>query len=219
MLALVFDLDGTLVDSAPDIHATSNHALKTVGLPTLDFQTVRGFIGGGVPHLIDQLLPAVGQPIDSPLREQLTTTFMDKYEHAVDKTVLFDYARDVLIQLKADGHKLALCTNKPEGPTHAALAHFALSDLFDAVVGGDTLSVRKPDPAPLREALDRIGVDYALYVGDSETDAKTAQNADLPFALFTKGYRKATVEELAPFAAFDDYRDLPGIVREVSGRA
>ncbi|KFI27217.1 phosphoglycolate phosphatase [Paenirhodobacter enshiensis] len=211
-VALIFDLDGTLVDSAPDIHATSNLALAAIGLPELPFETVRGFIGGGVPHLIGALLSAVGEDPDGPKRRPMSRAFNDAYAHAVDLTVLFPHVAEVLAALHAQGHPMAICTNKPVEPARAVLDHFGLDAMFPVVVGGDSLPVRKPDPAPLVHALDALGGGPVLYVGDSETDAATARAARLPFALFTEGYRKTPVADLSPEVAFSDYRELAGLV-------
>ena len=116
--------------------------------------------------------------------------------------------------LQAQGHVLGLCTNKPLAPTHAVLDHLNLSRFFGAVVGGDSLPVRQPDPAPLQATLAALGANphKTLYVGDSEVDAETAQRAGLPFLLFTEGYRKTPVEDLPHRAAFRDFADLAGLV-------
>lgn len=208
---IIFDLDGTLVDSAPDIHATANAALTAHGLPALGFAEVKRMIGRGVPPLIADLLTAAGADPDGPLKTPVTDSFLALYEDANALSRLYPGVRETLDALAADGYRLGLCTNKPMQPTRAVLAHFGIAEVFAAVVGGDSLPLRKPDPAPLLHARDLLGGGSVLYVGDSETDAETARRAGLPFALFTEGYRKSPVEALPHHAAFDDYAALPAI--------
>ena len=113
---------------------------------------------------------------------------------------------------------MAVCTNKPEGPALDVLNGLGLAGFFDAVVGGDTLSVRKPDPRALTATLSRIGGGAALYVGDSEVDAETAERAALPFLLFTRVYRQRPETQLVHLASFDQYAALPALVaRHASG--
>ena len=211
--AVVFDLDGTLIDSAPDIHAATNALLAEDGLPALTFAQVKGFIGKGVPHLITRVLDAVGEDPQGPRHADLVHRFEARYETAVGLTVVYPNVIAALEALQAQGHVLGLCTNKPLAPTHAVLDHLNLSRFFGAVVGGDSLPVRKPDPAPLQATLAALGANphKTLYVGDSEVDAETAQRAGLPFLLFTEGYRKTPVEDLPHRAAFRDFADLPGL--------
>lgn len=211
-LAVIFDLDGTLVDSAPDIHVTANTALAAIGLPQLDFATVRGFIGKGVPNLLAELLIAVDEDPTGPNLGPLSAVFNEAYEHAVANTVLFPHVSEALAALATAGHKMAICTNKPERPARTVLDNFGLTDYFDNIVGGDTLTVRKPDARPVIETMTLMNVTRALFVGDSETDALSAANTGLPFALFTEGYRKSSIEQIASFAAFGDYRELNDIV-------
>ena len=113
--------------------------------------------------------------------------------------------------LRADGWRLGLCTNKPISPTRAVLTHFGMTDWFDVVIGGDSLAVRKPDPAPLLAGMVRMGASRVVYVGDSEVDAETARAARQPFALFTEGYRKTDVDQMPHDRAFGDYAALPAI--------
>lgn len=208
--AVLFDLDGTLVDSAPDIHAGVNAVLGEEGVPDLPFATVRGFIGGGVPVLMDRVIAATGLPA---LRHaDLCARFIARYEHDPGElTRPYDGAEAALDAL---AHlPLGLCTNKPEGPTRSLLSALGWADRFRVIVGGDTLAVRKPDPAPLVEAIARIGGGPVLFVGDSEVDAATAHAAGVPFLLFTGGYRSTPVAELPHRAAFDDWAGLPALVR------
>jgi phosphoglycolate phosphatase len=140
------------------------------------------------------------------------------YEEAFALTALFPGVTEALDALAQAGHPMAICTNKPEAPAHAALRHFGLDRHFPMVIGGDSLPQRKPDPAPLRAALAGLGATRALFVGDSEVDAETAQAAGIPLALFTRGYRKTPAEHLAAKLVFDDYRALPRLVRHLAPR-
>ncbi|MEM1363224.1 MAG: HAD-IA family hydrolase, partial [Pseudomonadota bacterium] len=115
------------------------------------------------------------------------------------------------------GHRLAICTNKPEAPARIMAEHFDLMKWMDTLVGGDTLSVKKPDPAPLFHAVAATGADKVLYVGDSETDSATAVAAKIPFALFTEGYRKNPVEKIPHQVAFSHYHALRDLAEAALG--
>ena len=125
-------------------------------------------------------------------------------------SALYPGVRAALAVLRDEGHSLAICTNKPHAATLKCLADTGLTLLFDRVIGGDSLPTRKPDPAMLHAALDGSGT--ALYVGDSETDAETAEAAGIPFLLFTEGYRKSAVEDLSHTASFSSFADLPNLI-------
>jgi len=218
MSGVVFDLDGTLIDSVPDIHAGVVAAMTAEGLPELTLSQVREMVGGGVPVLFARCLAAVGVP-DAPDRTQrLIARFNARYETEFGQTTLHPGARAALTVLRDEGFRLGLCTNKPEAPTRAVLAHFGLADLFEVCTYGDGPFPRKPDPAALRHVIDGLAAREFLYVGDSETDAATAQAAGLRFVLYTEGYRKAPVDELDHAAAFDDFAQLPDIVRRLAPR-
>ncbi len=208
-MPLVFDLDGTLVDSAPDIRAALNHVLTHEGVAPLDLSIVTGFIGNGVPALIARAIAHVGA--DPACQAAWEARFMAGYDRH-DLTRPFEAVDDALRALAAAGHPLGICTNKPEGPARGVLAAFGWSDLFAAVIGGDTLPHRKPDPSPLLGAIAALGGGPALFVGDSEVDAATALAARVPFCLFTRGYRKTPPDEIVAEARFDDFAGLPALV-------
>lgn len=212
MAAVIFDLDGTLVDSAPDIHAAVNRMLADAGQAALPAQTVNGFIGNGVPALVARVLAACGQEPDPARQAEWQAGFLRHY--AADSTTLTQLYPGVTAALSAlarDGHQLALCTNKPELPARKILRAFGLAGLFPVVIGGDSLPQRKPDPAPLLAAA--CGLDGpVLFVGDSEVDAQTALAARVPFVLFTEGYRKAPVSALPHAARFARFSDLPALI-------
>lgn len=215
-VALVFDLDGTLIDSAPDIHAAANKVFGAKGLAPFPHDVVRGFIGNGVGVLVSRLLASRGLEDSGSLHREMVADFINIYEEAFDLTSLYPGATEALTDLHAKGHPLAICTNKPEGPARAALRHFGLAPLFPVVIGGDSLPDRKPHPAPLRVAIAATGATRALFVGDSEVDAETARAAGVPFALYTGGYRKAPAESLGARAIFDHHGALPGLVAHLA---
>lgn len=207
-MRIVFDLDGTLIDSAPDIRLAVNAMLEDQGLQPLDLPTVVSFIGNGLPHLVRLAMQA--RDMDMSRHDALADDVIRRYEAVNGKlTQLYPGTTDALNALAEAGHRLAICTNKPEVATKDILRHFNLARLFDRVIGGDSLPQRKPHPAPLLAAF---GDEPGLYVGDSEVDAETAGAAGVPFALFTGGYRKTPVEELSHACTFDAFDELPALV-------
>lgn len=210
--AVVFDLDGTLIDSAPDLHLSANKVLREEGLPEITFSQARSFIGKGAPVLIARVMEAVGLGDDATAHARLLERFMEHYRGVPETTVLYPGVMDALARLQLGGCALGLCTNKPEEPTRIALRHFGLDRMMAAVASADTLPVRKPDPAPLHHVFADLGTPTGLYVGDSEVDAETAQAAGIPFAIYTPGYRSTPLEQVPHTYAFDHFDQLPGIV-------
>ena len=218
MKAVVFDLDGTLIDSAPDIHAAVNKMLTAEGYETLDLPTVTSFIGNGLPKLVERVMKTLGLP--AKMHAELCTKVMVHYTDPSDFLKQpYPGVLDALESLKAQGAALAICTNKPFDAAQADLDFLGMADFFDAMVGGDTLPVKKPDPAPLHRCVELLGTSAALYVGDSETDYDTAQNAGFDFALFTLGYRKKELTYFKAATRFDDFAKLPGIVEAWAEKA
>lgn len=212
---IVFDLDGTLIDSAPDITGVANALLAEAGRDPITLDQTRAFIGSGAPVFVERMRMARGLPED--MQAQLLEAFVARYDSAVSRTVCYPGVVAALQDLKAQGHRLGICTNKPERPAHAVLKHLALARFFDVVLGGDSLPQRKPDPAPLHAAFAALGPGQRLYVGDSEVDAETAQRADVPFMLFTEGYRKSPVDRIPHDMAFANFAALPGLVESLVG--
>lgn len=212
---IVFDLDGTLIDSAPDIQGVANRMLAPHGAQITLAQT-HSFIGNGVGVFITRMLDATGLP--HALHAELLPAFKNAYLTAVHQTQPYAGVPDVLEGLQAKGHPLGICTNKPLAPCMAVLDHLALTPYFATFWGGDSLAVSKPDPAPLHAAFAALGKEGpCLYVGDSEVDAQTAQAAGVPFLLFSKGYRKTPVAEIPHTASFDDFAAFPALVTRYAG--
>ena len=217
-LAIVFDLDGTLIDSAPDIHMAANKVFAAKGLAPFPFEVVRGFIGNGVGVRVSRLLGAQNLDSAGPLHAELVESFVKMYEEAFDLTSLYPGTLEALDTLAAQGHRMGVCTNKTEAPARAALRHFGLDRHMQVVIGGDSLAQRKPDPSPLRAALQTLGHGPALFVGDSEVDAETAQAAGVALALYTEGYRKTAPDAMGAKLIFSDFSALPQLVAHFGPR-
>lgn len=215
MLPIVFDLDGTLIDSAPDLHAACVKMLAQENTPAPSLQTVIRYIGNGVPKLVERAMQDAGIAMSEHSR--LIRAFMKFYnQDPATLTTLYPNLLPLLDALIAKGHRLAICTNKPEAPARLILDMLDIEFYFDVVVGGDTLEQKKPDPAPLLHTLQLLGTDRCLYVGDSEVDAETADRANQPMALFTAGYRKVPITRLPHDFSFDDFADLGPYIATLS---
>ena len=212
---VVFDLDGTLADTAPDLAAALNHALERLGRATIDPETVRHLVGHGARALLRRGL-AVGGASDEALVEEGFPHFMDYYAANICAgTTAFAGVDAALDRLRELGVRTAVCTNKPEKLTMLLLDALGWGRRFEAMVGGDTLPVRKPDPAPLREAIARAGGGKAAFVGDSIVDADTARAAGLPFVAVSFGFLDRPVEALGADAVIDDYDELIGALERL----
>ena len=215
---VVFDLDGTLIASAPAIQAVANAYLAEAGLgPPLSVEETIAFVGGGSPVFVEKMLASRGLPHPADMGARYAA-FQVHYRNANPAlNVPYAGAEAALDALAAAGHVLALCTNKPAAPTAKVLAALGWEGRFARVVAGDTLPVKKPDPAPLHHAAEAVGWPY-VYVGDSEVDAETARRAGVPFLLHTEGYRHAEVADMPHAEAFSDWAEVPALVaRLLSG--
>jgi phosphoglycolate phosphatase len=185
MKGVVFDLDGTLIHNAPDIHAAAARMMAEFDRPAPSLDEVASFIGNGVPMLVTRVMTH-GGALDEVEHDTALARFRAHYlANPSTLTEPYDGVITMLETLKGEGFKLAICTNKSSDMTLRIVADLGLAPYFDAIVGGDALTVRKPEPDPLRLAFGDLGLkaEGGLYVGDSEVDAATAQAAGSSFAL------------------------------------
>lgn len=212
---IMFDLDGTLIDSIPDIAAAANKMLQSQDVDPLPQTTIKQFVGNGLPKLVERVILHRGLPLER--HGELTKITLDYYTAASsDLTVPYPGVSEALTELRNMGCVLGICTNKPEAPARHILQALNLAHHFNTVFGGDTLETRKPDPAHLHASFDAVqNTGPRLFVGDSEVDAETAQRAQIPFLLFTEGYRKSPVAEIPHTLSFDHNNKLPSLVTEV----
>lgn len=197
--AIIFDLDGTLIHSAPDIHAAANVALKGVGRGPLDLPTIISFIGNGMEVLVRRCLDATG---GGNARLHQTTFDLLLANYTANMTTLTRPYPGVIPSLEgfcAAGIPLGICTNKPDQPAQDICNALDLSQYFEVIAGAMPDQPKKPDPHPLLLCCDQMGVqpDQALYVGDSAVDYHTARNARVPFRLFSEGYLNDPLPDLA----------------------
>jgi len=209
---IVFDLDGTLVDTAPDLAAALNAVLIHEGLPTVSLDSVRHMVGRGALVLIERALASHGITLSENRTRDLFQHFLDHYEaNIATSSRPFDGVMAEVSALAARGHRIGICTNKPAYLSHKLLAELGISSLFPVLLGADSRPYRKPDPRHLVDTITDLGgrPGDAVLVGDSETDALTARAAGIPCILVSFGYTEIPVRELGATAIIDHYRDLP----------
>jgi phosphoglycolate phosphatase len=211
----VFDLDGTLAETAGDLIGTLNVLLAREGLKELPLTQARDLIGAGAKALIRRGFEAEGRSLDTAEHERLFDDFIAHYgEHLADSSHLFDGVVPALDRLEQAGFRLAVCTNKYEGQSVKLLTILGIADRFAAICGRDTFPQFKPDPRHLTETIVRAGGDpaRAVMVGDSRTDIDTAKAAGIPVVAVTFGYTDTPVRELAPDRVIEHFSDLPEAV-------
>lgn len=213
--AIVFDLDGTLVDTAPDLMRATNHVLATLGRPPISLEQVRVFVGHGARALISRGCAATGDPVDPRALETLYQEFVIFYaENIAEGSVPFPGLIPFLDRCLAGGIALGVCTNKLESLSVKLLEELGMDRYFGAIVGPDTLGIAKPDPRPYRETLRRLGGGewQSLMVGDSETDIRTARAAGVPVVAVPFGYTSRPVAEFGPDHLIAHYDELWDVV-------
>lgn len=219
--AVLFDLDGTLVESAPDLHATLVEVTAELGVAAPSLPELRTMIGDGARVLIRRALDAAGHPDDPVLLERLFATFLARYTaNPCRHSFAYEGVVPVLETLAARDLALAVCTNKPHAPALGLLDALDLTRFFAAVVGGDSLAVRKPDPEHAHATLRALGVEasQAIFVGDSTNDVVTARAAGMKVIVVSFGYTNIPPRELGADLVIDHFADLPAAIDRLTGR-
>ena len=219
-LTIVFDLDGTLVDTAPDLIAALNHVLDREGIAPLPLKSARNMIGAGARKLIERGLEADGHAMSSADIDRLMKDFIAYYaDHIADASRPFEGLEAALDDLEAKGFRFAVCTNKLEWLSKLLLDKLDLSRRFAAICGADTFGVAKPDPTILRETVARAGGNLAsaIMVGDAGPDVGVARRAGIPVIGVEFGYTDVPIAELKPDRLIGHMRELPGAVGSLIG--
>ena len=215
---IIFDLDGTLVDTAPDLIDTLNVVFEREGLPPVAYQTARNLIGGGARAMIARGVEAEGRVFEQPKLEQMFDDFIAYYSaHVADRSRPFPGLIDALDTLATSGHRFAVCTNKLERLSVLLLEKLELTDRFVAICGQDTFGIQKPDPEILRRTIAAAGGDpqRAIMIGDSLTDIRTARAAGVPVIAVDFGYSENPVSELAPDKIISHFAQLPAAIAAI----
>jgi phosphoglycolate phosphatase len=208
MRAVIFDLDGTLIDSLPDIAAAVAHVFSRRGLAALPPDQIKVMIGDGARVLLNRAFGAVGQVVEEADHAAFETYYT---AHAADLTRAYPGIEAALQDLQASGHVLGVCTNKPEAPALAVLDALGLTKYFSVVTGGNSTPYRKPDPRHLAATLQALGTDDAIMIGDHHNDIAVAEGLGLPAIFAAWGYGKADWPVVAG-AAFE----IPGLVASLT---
>ncbi|HZH26314.1 MAG TPA: phosphoglycolate phosphatase [Azospirillaceae bacterium] len=212
MNAVVFDLDGTLIDSAPDIAAALNALLAEHGRPHLPLDAVKQMIGDGSAALLARAFAATGPALVDGARGPVLGRFIEIYDaRAAAPDSVYPGVEATLESLKAAGLRLGLCTNKPERVTRTVLRSLGLDRFFDAVAGGDSLPFRKPDGRHLRWVLDRLGADAdrSAMVGDNAHDVAVAKATGTAAVAVAYGYPRMPIADLGADAVIERFDELP----------
>lgn len=220
MRTVIFDLDGTLADTSGDLIAAANACFRQMGVgDVLVPKQDAGIALRGGRMMLRRGLERLDR-FDADVVDQYYPILLDAYREAIDvHTFMYPGAMDAVETLKLQGYGVGICTNKPEALAELLLVRLGVRDAFASMVGADTLPVRKPDPAPLREAARQAGGDpaHCVLIGDSDTDRNTARAAGVPSVLVTFGPSGADMSALEPEALLHQYSDLPAIVSDLIG--
>jgi phosphoglycolate phosphatase len=214
--ALIFDLDGTLADTAPDLLGATNAVLAARGRALLDLAHLRHMVGFGARALIHQAMEASGAPVKEAEMPELVEIFLAHYRaHIADGTRLFPNVAETLQRLKSQGARLGILTNKPQQLTEPLLPLLGLEGTFASVFGAGRRPYTKPDPRIFQDVVADCGGGPAVMIGDSITDLNTARAAGAPCILLSYGFTPVPASELGADLVLDDFADLPSAVRRL----
>jgi phosphoglycolate phosphatase len=209
---LVFDLDGTLIDTAPDLIDTLNYVFAREGFPPVPYETARKLIGGGARAMIARGVGAEGRVLSETHLQHLFEQFIAYYsEHLADRSRPFPGVFEALDALSARGHRFAVCTNKLERLSVSLLTAVGLADRFVSICGQDTFGVQKPNPEMLRRTILAAAgrPEAAIMIGDSDTDIRTARGAGVPVVAVDFGYSERAIAEFRPDRVISHFSELP----------
>jgi phosphoglycolate phosphatase len=215
---IVFDLDGTLVDTAPDLINALNYILVREGIPPVPLHSARTMIGAGVRRLLERGLELDGRAVEFEDINRLTVDFIDHYAaHIADASRPFEGLEAALDDLAARGCRFAVCTNKLEWLSKRLLDRLGLSARFSAICGADTFGISKPDPAILRQTVARAGGELSstVMVGDAGPDIGVARRAGVPVIGVTFGYTEVPIAHLKPDLLIHHMKELPAALESL----
>jgi phosphoglycolate phosphatase len=216
---IVFDLDGTLAHTAPDILGTLDHILTREGLPKLSHSEAIGLAGAGARALLKRAFAVSNMPLPETRLEALFEDYLAHYETRIaERSHLFPGAETALRTLAKDGHRLAVCTNKTERLAIILLEKLGVAHHFKAICGRDSFPFQKPDARHLTSTIEKAGglINHAVMIGDTRTDIDTARNAKLPVIGVRFGYSDTPIDALAPDLLIDHFDALHAAVGTLS---
>jgi len=210
-MRLLFDLDGTLLDTAPDLYATLNHCLSVADRPSVTLESVKHMVGQGARVLLERGLTATGGMLEEQAYEDLVQVFFDYYgDHLSDHSVPYPGMMDVISTLQDNGNSLAICTNKPYGFAKQVVTDYGLDPYFPVLTGGDSFEVKKPHPGHIEKTLDLMPLKSgtAVMIGDTHNDIDAARAAGIPSIAVTFGYSDIPASELGADFVIDHFDEL-----------
>ena len=219
--ALIFDLDGTLIDSAPDVCASVNWVLVETGRRELTLAETKGMVGWGGRVLVEKALALTGEPGTPEDIDRALDAFLFTYAaHPADHTTVFPGAIKALKKFKADGVKMGICTNKPTATTPPVLKAMGLEGYFDVISCGDAVPHKKPDGRHVSLVVEGLGatIETTAMVGDSESDFSAAIDAGIKSVAVTFGYAHAPVDTLGADALIGHFDELLGALRKIASK-
>ena len=217
---ILFDLDGTLVDTAPDLMLAHNHVMKKFGYPTKSTEDIRNLVGKGAGALIGrsiwgQAKKEFSKVLDKKIKDEMVKEFVNFYgKNIVNKSTLITGVKDFLIWCKEQNISMAVCTNKQEHLSNDLLKKIGIYDFFEYVAGSDTFDYCKPDPRHLTSVVEILDGDLkkTIMIGDSETDANAAKAAEIPVILLENGYTEKNTSEIYHNHLIKDYIGIEKII-------
>ena len=219
---VLFDLDGTLVDTAPDLMRAHNHVMQKFGYPTKSTEEIRNLVGKGAGAMIGrsiwgQAKKEFGKVNDEKVKKEMVTEFVDFYgKNIINESTLINGVKEFLIWCKNQNISMAVCTNKQEHLSNDLLKKIGIYDYFEYVAGSDTFDYCKPDPRHLTSVVEILDGDIkkSIMIGDSETDANAAKAAEIPIILLEDGYTEKNKDEIYHNHLIKDFVGIEKIISE-----